>query len=97
MSKWAVRFSCVYFAKTREQVQQKYEKMTFVEILKTALSEMKTYADSVLQNENNPNTINEAFLSTKPALKIFNDDMLARNNRVRLSTMEDSAYEGDDR
>jgi hypothetical protein len=66
-------------------------------MLKTVLQEMKTYTDNVLQNENNANSINDAFLSTKPTPKIFNEDMLVRNNRVRLSTMEDSAYEGEDR
>lgn len=50
MSKWALRFACAYFAKSREQVQHKYCNLTFVDMMKTLLKEMGTYTDTILQD-----------------------------------------------
>jgi hypothetical protein len=50
MNKWAVRFCCAYFGKTREQVRQKYDNLTFVDMLRSVLLEMGTYTDNILQN-----------------------------------------------
>lgn len=41
--------------------------------------------------QNSSHSINQAFLSTKPSLKVFEDEMVVRNNRVKTAAVEESA------
>lgn len=51
MHKWAARFFCAFYGKTREQVMEKYNHRRGVEIIKDALQEIGKYTHQITNDE----------------------------------------------
>jgi hypothetical protein len=51
MHKWAARFFCAFYSKSREQVMEKYNHKRNVEIIKDALHEIGRYTHQIINDE----------------------------------------------